>query len=565
MPIIIPPRRGSSPPAVAEADGGRQKIVIPPRGSPRPAPGPKRPVVLPRKVLAASAFAATGLIPKRGDILDVEAKNATVGWVGPIPGAVSSGITVDLPALLKQHPLPLTPMGKVFTLHEWQSEDIATLAGFDRAGAFLPVGSGKTVIATLVALAWNDDIRVVILPPILIAQWVSWLNAVGNTGGAVAYKGTPKQRMAIPLGEYRWWVMSQQIFKNDFSHLVKARGEGTSATIVDEAQAIKNTGSQMYKQVNAFSAGQRLLLATGTELNSPGDAYAYIKLKTPSAYRSYKQFENIHVAKRDFFDKPISWQNLDLMNSNLYLQSVQRTKEEVHAHLPEAKYIPFLYDLAPAHQALYERLMDEQILETVEGGKIDGTSQVNLYNLSQQIVLGWANFTDDPTVRPAGLDVLDQVIEWVGLGKVGASKLIVWTWFKQSTKMVGAYLETLYPGRVTLAYSDSNSVKEVERFMTDPEAWFLVAQPLSAGAGLNPQYICWASLFLETPYRTIPFRQAAGRIDREGQQFNANIWIGVAENTIQTTLYNNLLANDALVQKVQGNPKDLKNILMGQT
>lgn len=101
--------------------------------------------------------------------------------------------------------------------------------------------------------------------------------------------------------------------------------------------------------------------------------------------------------------------------------------------------------------------------------------------------------------------------------------------------------------------------------MTDPEAWFLVAQPLSAGAGLNPQYICWASLFLETPYRTIPFRQAAGRIDREGQQFNANIWIGVAENTIQTTLYNNLLANDALVQKVQGNPKDLKKILMGQT
>ena len=481
----------------------------------------------------------------------------------PVPEAQLTGINLTVQALLEMYPLPPLPTGEKFVLHDWQVEDIEKLLQWWRVGVFLPVGAGKTVIGTYVALGWGDDHVVVLVPPILVKQWVKWINSIQNAGGALAYKGTPKQRQEMDLRAQRWIIMSDQIFKNDFSHLMKVFRPHSVTLLKDEAQGVKNSGSKLWKLVNQFCLGRKLMLMTGTELNKPGDAYGYIKLKTPTVYNSYGAFTNIHVEEKDFFDQPIKWANLGLLQRNLYLQSVQRTKEQVHAHLPKAHYIPLEYDLDPAHLKLYKELVEQRLLETETGGKFDATSQQALYAFSQQLVLDWARFSGRDDVRPAAFDVIDTVVEQVGVGQPGASKLIVWTWFKSSTKLVADYISTLFPGQVAVAYSEANSVKEVARFMDDPSCVVLVAQPLSAGAGLNPQYICWNALFLEIPTVTIPFRQSAGRIDREGQKYNANIWIAQAADTIQGYLYKNLLSNDALVQKVQGNAHDLRKIIHG--
>jgi hypothetical protein len=536
---------------------------IPKVGEPRAlAPKAVKPFIPPRPKTAvtASDFAAKSLLQQAKQTLDIgQAPVVMARW-----DAKTTGLVLDIEALLTLYPLPNTPDGKPFILKGWQVEDIGTLIQWDRVGAFLPVGSGKTVIATLVALAWADDIRVVVLPPILVKQWVKWLHSIDSAGNAVAYKGTVKERNAIDLSKSRWWVMSYGIFKNDMPRLTREAHGKSVALIVDEAQNIKNAKSKIFIACERFAAGQRLIEMSGTELNSPADAYAHIKIKTPGVYSSYGQFERIHVGKRDFFEKPLEWANLDLLNTNLYLQAVQRTKEEVHAHVPEARYMPLEYELDPKHLALYNKLCDEQVLELEGGGKVDGTTQQNLYNFSQQIILNWAHFADDPTVRPAAFDLIDSLIEQSSFGtQHGPKKFIVWTWFIESNDVVSAYLRSLYPGRVVQAYGPGDSQKAVDAFMEDPETWWLVANPGSAGAGLNPQYICYNSLFLEIPTRTIAFRQSAGRIDREGQTENANIWLAIASGTIQEHLYKNLLTNDALVQKVQGNPRDLRKIIHG--
>jgi hypothetical protein len=481
-----------------------------------------------------------------------------------LPEATRTGISLTVEDILARFPLPPTPMGDPFILRDWQVEDITSLIGWSRTGVFLPVGGGKTVIATLVSLAYGAEINVVVLPPILIKQWVRWINSVGNSGGAVAYKGSPKKRNAIELNKYRWWIMSYGIFKNDFTKLMKLTINHSVTLVVDEAQAIKNSGTDLWKKCNTFSLGRNLIMMTGTELNSPEDAYGYIKIKTPTIYRSYGHFEQVHVGKADFFGKPVEWVNLDLMNENLYFQSVQRTKEEIHAHLPKANYTPFPYELDDEHMKLYTQLMERRLLELDTGGKIDATTQQALYTYAQQIVINLNKFSGNPNARPACFDVIDTLIDTLGFGTPkGPNKMIVWTWFRDSTRTVADYLESLHPGRVELAYGDSDAQKAADRFENDPDHWWLVANPLSAGAGWNPQYVCYNTLFLEVPTRTIPFRQAAGRVDREGQRFNANIWIAQAENTIQTFLYNNLLSNDALVQRVQGNPRDLRSIIHG--
>jgi hypothetical protein len=357
--------------------------------------------------------------------------------------------------------------------------------------------------------------------------------------------------------------MSNQIFKNDFSRLQKLVHGHTYGLMVDEAQNMKNTESQMWKLAMRFSAGQFLAMATGTELNKPDDAYGYVKAKTPGVYQSFGQFKRLHAGKEDFFGNVTEWVNLDLLHDNLYLQSVHRTKEEVHAHLPEARYMQFPYELDEAHARLYKELAEQQILELEEGGKVDATTQQNLWNHMQQIVLNTGNYGRSD-IRPAAFDVIDTLIDTLDFDNLPTKrKFIIWTWYQQSTELVRDYLEQRYAGRVAVAYGKSDSTKEFARFKDDPECWWMVAQPLSAGAGVEPQYVCYNCLFLETPTRSIPFRQAAGRVDREGQSENANIWIATAMGTIQETLYQNLLTNDALVQQVQKNPRDIRKMIYG--
>lgn len=547
-------------------------IIIPPRGSkPAAKPVSRLVPVLPAKVGAPA-------IVKAGETVDSAAFNKSVlplfgtknepalpekRIVLPPYEAKSTGITTTLAELLVKHPPPIRADGKQIVPYAWQHEDVNALIGWDRVGVYLPVGAGKTLIITYAGLGWNLDHYVVILPPILIRQWVRWLNAIPGSGGAVAYKGLPKVRNAIDLLSYRWWIMSYGVFRNDHTKLQKLLLHRRYALMIDEAQSIKNSESQTHKLAARFSAGQYLALATGTELNDPADSYGHIKIKTPSVYRSYGQFTNLHVGKEDFFGNPTEWINLDLMHSNLYLQSVHRTKEEVHAHLPRAKYMPLEYELSDEHRKLYAELAEQQILELEEGGKVDATTQQNLWNHMQRIVINPAVYGRSD-LRPAAFDVIDMLIEQLDFDRLHEKrKFIIWTWYQASTELVAAYLKERYPNRVAVAYGKSDSDAEFYRFQTDPECWWMVAQPLSAGAGVEPQYVCYNCLFLETPTRTIPFRQAAGRLDREGQSESANIWIGVAQGTIQETLYQNLLHNDELVQKVQKNPNDIRKMIYG--
>jgi hypothetical protein len=462
---------------------------------------------------------------------------------------------LTLQEALEKHPLP-------FELFEWQKEDIDAAIPHDRFALYTPVGGGKTVMASVIATAWGDPTVFILVPPILITQWVRWLRSVFGSDSAIAFKGGPKVRHNLPIEKYKFLVMSMDIFKNDFDLLLRNYLHTDVTVVVDEAQCLKNSGSQTFRRVRDFSQGRKLLLMTGTEMSSPKDAYSYIKLKTPAVYRSLTHYENVHVAKRDFFDQPTLWQGLDVIASNLYTQAVKRTKEEIHKHLPRATYSRWVYDLEPAHKKLYDKLMTEMLLELPDGGKVDATTASALYNASQQIVCNWSEYAGKPDLRPAVFDVIDECCREIDLGAPRSSKLILWTWFKKTTELVLGYVNSKYPNAAVAAYSGANSVKSVARFMDDPTCLVLVAQPGSAGFGLNPQHLCWEMMFLEAPTRTIPFKQAAGRIDREGQKYNPTIRVAMAVGTIQEDMFAKLLTNDAEVMAIQSE-KSLKAAIFG--
>lgn len=446
-----------------------------------------------------------------------------------------------------------------FQLTEHQRTDAEKFIQWPASLNRYEVGSGKTVLSTVVALMRGCKHKLVIVPPILIRPWVKWLNQVSEN--VVQYQGTPTWRSNLDIENAQWVVASHAIFRMDFKRFKALAKTGDLEVIVDEAHALKSAKSILFKNVKELTELNNLQMLTGTPTSKPVDAYAYVKLKSPKIYRNISHFEAMHVKARDFFKNPTKWMNLDKLAENFAIQSIARTKEEVHGYNNAPLFPDTTYQLAPAHMALYEKLLNEQLLNLPNGEVIDASTVNKLYFMMQQVVVNWNFFAGDETLRSAAYDVIDHTIEETECLVKGKSKLIIWTVYKMTSRSILAYLKTKGVKAVG-AYSEVNSQDSFDAFMEDEDVRILVAQPASAGAGLNPQSVCWESLFIENSTVPLHATQAIGRIDRVGQKHKPTVRFAVAENTVQAKLLRQLMHNDKLVSGIEGK-KALKDALLG--
>ncbi len=335
-----------------------------------------------------------------------------------------------------------------------------------------------------------------------------------------------------------------------------------NGTLVSNCQYLKNPASKLFKYVKTMANGRHLQLLTGTPTSKPEDSYAYIHLLT-KVYRSFGHWKNTHVDEIDFFGNIKTYKNLDLVTSNMKLLSFKRTKKDIFGHNLDPIYQVIPYSLDKAHQKLYEKLAEEQLLLLLDGGKIDASSPTRLYHALQQIVLQWSKFCGEPK-RSAGYDVLDEVIEEVDPMDKTKSKLVVWTYYQHTSGEVVQYLREKFGERAIAAtYSKVNSQKGIDAIMKDPECRILVAQPSSCGVGLNLQHVCSEMLFLELSTTPMQAKQAIGRVDRAGQKIRPTVRIAQAKRTIQVRLLQQLLANDDLVAKVEDLVSTLRGAIFG--
>lgn len=449
----------------------------------------------------------------------------------------------------------------------YQIEAINKLAPLSRSGWYAEPCTGKTFMATAVALykkATRGSTTIVLMPPILVKQWYLWLQTIPGVT-SVMYRGKPAQRKEIPL-DRDFTLMSIQIFKRDFEYLSHMLEHKDVVLIVDEATSIKNVGSQNYKRTRDFSTGRDLMLLTGTPLSTPADAYAYVKLVAPTIYRNQRHFESLHVEERDFFDNVTRWGNLDFLAENMLVNSVRILKKQALPHLKEPIYVPLHYELHNDHYALYKKLAEEQLLLLEDGGKIDATTASKLYNCLQQIVCNPGHFSGDPNMGSAAHELLDAVLDEIGASdQVNGSKLMVVANYKMTHRGLLQYLQPYGAVACYGEVSQAAQQRNLDRFRDDPSCRVLCVQPISAGYGLEGlQRVCADALVLETPIVPRDFTQVVDRLFRDKQLRAPNIRIAIADNTIQPRLHNRLLNKDALVHQVQGGWKDLREAIYGK-
>ena len=449
-----------------------------------------------------------------------------------------------------------------FELYPFQSEDVNTLAPRDRTALYWEPGLGKTAGAThcaLYKLETGTQQIVVLMPPLLISQWARWLGRITRIDGSpisvLTYRGSPAERRAMKLNA-TFILMGIQIFKRDIERIEAEIGRRRLHVILDEAQCIKDVSTANYKTYRDFVSLQTHQLLTGTPLNHPLDAYSYIKLVAPTVYRNLSQFEQIHVAERDFFKNPVAYANLDLLKSNLQINASRKTKEDVLLDLPACTVVPIEYDLDPAHMKLYRLIVNEQLLKYDDDTKLDLTSATALYHALGQVVCQFGFFAGDDSKVSNVYDLIDEVLD-----ELGSAKLVVFANYRRTNEyLVKRYNCPAVYGEI----SAINKQKAVDRFIDDPNCRLITLQPSSGGVGVDGlQHVSSDILYIEPPVSVAQLTQSLSRVHREGQKLPVTVRMAIANGTIQRHVADRLAEREALVNPLQLSKAVLQAALLG--
>jgi len=448
-----------------------------------------------------------------------------------------------------------------FDLYPFQQETVNELACLSRVGLWLDMGTGKTITSIVMCLhklAIKDVDRVVVLmPPILLTGWSKVLSRIQGITHTV-YRGTPTQRAKLNL-DVDFVLMSYQIFKKEAYVLDDSK---RYALICDESTAVKNVASQTYKAVRVFMSNphNHLLLLSGSPLSTPHDGYSPVKLISPNIYRNLNQYEQIHVAERDFFGTVTQWRNLDLLHDNLLVNSKRILKEDVLKDMPEVTYSPIYYEMDAKHMKTYKILCEQQLLKFENGEKLDATNASALFNALQQVPMNREHFTQEDGVESAGIELVHEIMD-----ELGGGKLVIFTNYRMTNRALAKRLEKY--GAVVIFGETSQKQKDeaLDEFVKNPSCRVLILQSKAGGYGIDQlQTVCSTALFLEMPYTPSTFHQAVARLHRVGQTKPVTVHVAIAEGTIQTRLWQVMQEKDSLVNICVRGPQDLKDALLGK-
>lgn len=448
-----------------------------------------------------------------------------------------------------------------------QADTVNKYGKLDRHGYGWKPGCMKTMGTTLHACYLNSVKAtkqwIILVPPIVLRNWSRFLEKVidRSTGKPVTqtlYAGTPQEREALSLAT-QFIMMSYDIFKRDFDKLEAHFVDRKVGLIADEAHKIKNMETDNYKYVKKMFDNRPMLLATGTPITSPDDAYTYMEFTNSKAYYSKRHFEQLHVGERDGYEKVSKWVNLDVLQKNFLVNWTMYRSEDIRSDDQPVTFIPIVYDLAPAHLKLYDQMVEDQMLEFDDGRVIDAISATALYHKCQQIVCNWDVFSQNETCQSAGIELVEEVLD-----EIGSEKLMVVANYRMTNATLLRRLEPYGAVQIVGGLTDKQRNASLDRFIGNPTCRVLIIQPEAGGVGLDGlQHVCNEGIFLECP--TIPrqFEQAYARLAREGQKRQVNWRIAVANKTIQVKLHRDLLNKDATVVKVTGGIKTLREAIHG--
>ncbi len=491
---------------------------------------------------------------------------------GQVEVCVSNGTWLTSVLEKMTHPEQIDPVvpdkGFKAALRPYQSKGVNWLNflasyGF---GACLAddMGLGKTVqiLAWLSTFPSNQKrpATLLVVPASLISNWQSEINRfLPGLKTCVAHPGfsssapqpdkTPKNKefklTKTQLNTLDLVITSYTLVKK-YDWLAKYSWH---CLILDEAQAIKNPGTQQTRAVKALPAAHRIVM-TGTPVeNRLSDLWSLFDFLNPGLLGNKTEFSNFAKTLKD---NPNGYARLRQMIFPYILRRL-KTDKTVIKDLPDKVEMKVFADLSPKQVVLYKKAVKDlkQAIETSEGIQRKGLVLSFLLRFKQL-----CNHPDQLT--GSGDFKAAHSGKFMRLGSICETvyekreRVLVFTQFKEMTEPLRVFLETIFhhPGLVLHgSVPVAKRKKLIQTFQDNAYCPFMVLSLKAGGVGLNLTRANHVVHF-DRWWNPAVENQATDRAFRIGQTKNVLVHKFVTRGTIEEKIDLMISEKQALADQV---------------
>lgn len=411
----------------------------------------------------------------------------------------------------------------IYTPFDHQRTTAAFLATHPRCFCLSEAGTGKTSAA-----AWAADYlmtkgkvnRVLIVCPMSIMD-TAWradlFRTVMHRTVAIA-TGDRRKREEVISGNYEFVIINFDGVKVVRDALAEG---GFDLIIVDEANAIKNVGTDRWKSVSSLvTASTRLWLMTGTPASqSPVDAYGLAKLVNPSGVpKFFGAFRDMVLTKVTQYKWVPRSDAQDVVHKVLQ-PAIRFTKEEC-LDLPELLYTTREVLLTKQQKHYYE-IIRREMVALAAGEQITALNAAGLLNKLLQISQGSAYSTEKEVVE---FDIKHRLDELLDVIESTTHKVIVFVPFRHVLERLEDDLTKLghTVGVLHGGVSAGGRAEVVKAFQTEDNPRIILAQPAAVAHGLTLTRADTVVWWGPVPSAEL-YLQGNARAHRAGQKNNVTI------------------------------------------
>jgi non-specific serine/threonine protein kinase len=318
--------------------------------------------------------------------------------------------------------------------------------------------------------------------------------------------------------------------------------------ILDEAQAIKNSGARQTRAVKELESDGRVAL-TGTPIeNRLSDLWSLFDFLNPGLLGGAKAFSQFArgLERGDHAD----YAPLRKLVSPYILRRL-KTDKNIIADLPDKTEIRAYCGLSEQQAALYEKSVRELagVLEKTAGIQRRGTVLAYLMRF-KQICNHPSHWTGDGGYDPRHSGKFLRLSELCAELAERQEKALIFTQFREITAPLAEYLAGVF-GRTGLVLTGSTAVKQrremVNAFQRDDGPPFFILSLKAGGTGLNLTAACHVVHF-DRWWNPAVENQATDRAFRIGQKRNVMVHKFICRGTVEEKIDDLISAKIALSQ-----------------
>jgi superfamily II DNA or RNA helicase len=400
------------------------------------------------------------------------------------------------------------------------------------------MGLGKTLQA-LAFCAWLQSTRekagpaLVVCPTSLVANWLREAARFVPQLRALDLTGAERAVRFRRAGEFDLLVTSYAILRRDVE---RYRALAFSLVILDEAQHIKNRGSQNAQAAKSLRARHRLIL-TGTPLeNSVLDLWSLFDFLLPGYLGTATEFRERYETPLTRGPEPRTMQRLRHRVRPFFLR---RTKEEVLPELPPKLEHLTLCELSDEQREVYRAVLAQGRRDVFaqtgkSGAGRDGIAVLTTLLRLRQVCCHLELLPQGEEKRawkePSAK--LDRTFELIDEAIDGGHRVLL---FSQFVRALHLLRDEARRREIAFSYLDGQTVErqaEVDRFQRDAGVPLFLISLKAGGTGLN---LTGADtvIHFDPWWNPAVEQQATARAHRLGQARRVQAYKLIAAGTVE--------------------------------